>query len=224
MKKRLAMIATIIFSLSLTLFAARADEWKQEPDGRWWYQHDDGGYTSNDWEEIDGVWYYFYSDGYMAHDTWIGDYYVGSDGGMLKDTTTPDGFRVGADGKKINENASLNITSDTFTDQADIIGVYTFIHKCKELKGKLTDASFLDMTLGITKISDQEILVMVGMLDKFSMKDSYHYSIMTSKDGINWIESTDSGGSKGTLRFEGESAFFGSTTGKREFVFVKEKK
>lgn len=38
----------------------------------------------------------------MAKSTWVKSkekwYYLGTDGVMLKDTTTPDGYQVGADG------------------------------------------------------------------------------------------------------------------------------
>ena len=41
------------------------DEWVQAGDGRWWYRHADGSYTSSDWERIDGRWYLFDADGWM---------------------------------------------------------------------------------------------------------------------------------------------------------------
>jgi lysozyme len=55
--------------------------------GKWWYEHTDGSYTSNGWEKIDGSWYYFDSEGWMAYDwkkagnNW---YYLGNsnDGSM----------------------------------------------------------------------------------------------------------------------------------------------
>lgn len=36
-----------------------------ESSGRWWYQHEDGSYTSNGWEQIKGTWYYFDNTGWM---------------------------------------------------------------------------------------------------------------------------------------------------------------
>ena len=36
-----------------------------ESNGRWWYRHTDGTYTSNGWENIDGYWYYFDASGWM---------------------------------------------------------------------------------------------------------------------------------------------------------------
>ncbi|MDO4415129.1 MAG: hypothetical protein Q4C20_08615 [Erysipelotrichaceae bacterium] len=40
--------------------------WIQAADGRWWYQHSDGSYTTSDWEYINGKWYYFDSEGWMV--------------------------------------------------------------------------------------------------------------------------------------------------------------
>ena len=103
------ILATMIF-INMIVVSSYAGAWKQESDGRWWYQNDDGSYIANTWQKIDGNWYYFYSDGYMAHDTWIGDFYVGSTGALLVNTTTPDGKKVGADGKLIKEYTAKTTT------------------------------------------------------------------------------------------------------------------
>ena len=66
--------------LSMTSFAG---EWKQDASG-WWYQNDDGSYSTNTWQEIGGKQYYFDANGYMLHDT-----------------TTPDGKQVGSDGSLV---------------------------------------------------------------------------------------------------------------------------
>lgn len=50
---------------------------------RWWYRHEDGGYTRSDWEQIAGQWYYFDDAGWMVtgwlklDDTW---YYTNASG------------------------------------------------------------------------------------------------------------------------------------------------
>lgn len=44
--------------------------WIQAADGRWWYQHTDGGYSTNAWELINGKWYYFDGQGWM-HTGWL---------------------------------------------------------------------------------------------------------------------------------------------------------
>ena len=58
----------------------------------------------NTWKEIDGKQYYFGSDGYM-----------------LSNTTTPDGYYVGADGawieSAVNEPVNNNNTDDILTPE-----------------------------------------------------------------------------------------------------------
>lgn len=94
--------------------------WKSY-NGIWWYEYPDGSYLQNEWKYISKNWYYFNSGGYMvtgwkkikndwfyfkdsgsmAENEWIGDYYLGKDGYMLTNTTTPDGYKVDIDGKRI---------------------------------------------------------------------------------------------------------------------------
>lgn len=81
-------------------------EWKYDGNG-WWYVHEDGSYTKNDWEEIKGEWYFFGEDGYMKTGwiSWEGkEYYcMDNSGVMLRNATTPDGFILGSDGTKKTE-------------------------------------------------------------------------------------------------------------------------
>ena len=58
-----------------------ASSWVQDSKG-WRIQNTDGSYLTNSWyQNSDGNWYYMGADGYM-----------------LTNTTTPDGYKVGADG------------------------------------------------------------------------------------------------------------------------------
>ena len=66
--------------LALNPIGASA-EWKQNYTG-WWYT--DGSSWATGWKLIDGNWYYFNSDGYMAHDTIIDGYKLGSDGAWIQ--------------------------------------------------------------------------------------------------------------------------------------------
>ena len=43
---------------------SQAGNWIESA-GRWWYQHEDGSYTTNGWEQIKGIWYYFDNTGWM---------------------------------------------------------------------------------------------------------------------------------------------------------------
>ncbi len=86
------LFSALIISVSMasTVFAG---EWKQEADGRYWYQNDDGSYPVNQWQEIDGKQYYFDAGGYM-----------------LANTTAPDGSLIGADGAKITLHTVSNVS------------------------------------------------------------------------------------------------------------------
>ena len=53
----------------------------------------------NTWKMIGDKWYYFDTKGHMLREQWVGDYYVGRDGDMLKNAITLDDYLVGSDGK-----------------------------------------------------------------------------------------------------------------------------
>lgn len=96
--KRKNVIFLVAALLTITMAGtAFAGTWNQDSFG-WWYQNDDGGYPAGKWQQINGYWYYFNASGYMAAGQWVGNYYVGSNGAMLTNTTTPDGYTVGSDG------------------------------------------------------------------------------------------------------------------------------
>ena len=68
--------------------------------GKWWYKHGDGSYTTNGWEYIDGYWYFFDDYGYMKTGwTWVNGscYYLYSDGHMACNETI-DGYYVNSSG------------------------------------------------------------------------------------------------------------------------------
>ena len=98
MRKSLAKTIMVAVGVSvLASMTAFAGEWKQDNVG-WWYQNDDGGNTKSGWQNIDGKDYYFNEVGYM-----------------LKDTTTPDGYKVGSDGAWIPDGTQA--TEEVLTIQ-----------------------------------------------------------------------------------------------------------
>ena len=74
----------------------------QKVSGAWYYM-DNSGAMQTDWKEISNAWYYFNADGVMQENRWVGEYYLGSSGAMLVNTTTPDGYRVDTSGKWIQD-------------------------------------------------------------------------------------------------------------------------
>lgn len=78
-----------------------AGEWLELSDADYWI--DSNGYMATGWRQYNnGAWYYFKASGAMAANYWVLDngkwFYLGTDGFMLTNTTTPDGYVLGADG------------------------------------------------------------------------------------------------------------------------------
>lgn len=97
--KKLKFIASLLLAISvLTLNSVGVNaQWKQDPNG-WW--NTEGNSWTVGWKEIDSKWYYFNSDGYMAHDTTIDGYKIGSDGAWIQSTQN-----VSADSEKDEKTA-----------------------------------------------------------------------------------------------------------------------
>lgn len=96
-KKTIAIVAA-----TLTLIMANPIEanayWNQNSTGWWyttgnssyakgwnqingkWYHFDSEGYMSTGWVQDGANWYYLYEDGSMAHDCYVGSYYLNSSG------------------------------------------------------------------------------------------------------------------------------------------------
>ncbi len=78
-----------------------SNEWITDNGEIYWIEADH--YMAKGWKQIDGKWYYLCSTGSLAKNAWKAGadgtwYYLGQDGVMLINTTTPDGYKVGADG------------------------------------------------------------------------------------------------------------------------------
>lgn len=103
--------------------SSQSGTWQQDGSG-WYYIKSNGSKAANEWLTIDGkeywfdssqymatgwrqfvggIWYYFKNDGSLAKNQWVQNsqgqwFYVGTNGEMLKNTTTPDGCYVNASG------------------------------------------------------------------------------------------------------------------------------
>lgn len=90
-------------------------EWKQNTDNTW-----SNTSVLDGWFK-DGLNWYFFKNGIMQTG-WIKDsngkyYYLSSNGNMLTNTTTPDGYKVGSDGVWIqNTTTNSNNTTNTNTN------------------------------------------------------------------------------------------------------------
>ena len=106
-KKALSFVFICIMSCLFSMVALASppalEGWKLNDTG-WWYRKSDGTYPIGSWKNINNKWYYFDDNGYMVKDSWVSNYYVGSDGAMLVSTVTPDGYNVLENGEWVEES------------------------------------------------------------------------------------------------------------------------
>ena len=81
MKKKVAIIFTSVLMMLTMSISALAAGWQADAVG-WWYDNGDGTYKKSEWfTEADGKSYYFGTDGYMMVNAYTPDgYWVGPDG------------------------------------------------------------------------------------------------------------------------------------------------
>lgn len=113
------LLALLLFISVIALNPVQANAaWKNNSTGWWytqgtsyatgwtqisgqWYYFDSDGYMKTGWLNDRGNWYYFYGEGIMAHDCYIGNYYLSSNGAWTNSvptvtkTTNPGGSGVG---------------------------------------------------------------------------------------------------------------------------------
>lgn len=116
MKKVKLFIVTLAMSATIAT-TAWAGEWKQDNIG-WWYQNDDGSYTTSTWQNIDGKNYLFNAAGYMRTG-WVQTvsgkwYYLNPTGEMRYDDLAEDGitYHFDANGYCTNPNNAIDFDAD----------------------------------------------------------------------------------------------------------------
>lgn len=99
MKKKWMMFAAAAMFTMTAAVPAYAGTWRQDATG-WWYENEDGSYLVNRWEWLD-----------ENRDGVAESYYFGSNGYLLTNTITPDGFQV-------NENGAWTVNGAVQTQAA----------------------------------------------------------------------------------------------------------
>lgn len=207
--KLLKIFATTIAISSIMATSAFAGVWRTGDganQGKWWYDNGDGTYANNGWQWIDGN-----DDGTAEC------YYFDSDGWMLANTLTPDGYQVNENGAWVNngivetQKASIEIpqTPDTTENVSnDISGHYNYIGSIDE-SGALTNwlgiGDVWVTGISIVKIDDSTIQLSTSgdIVAEYILKksgNSYIYESgkvidnsmgildVTSGDSQNWID------------------------------------
>lgn len=124
-KRLMCSVSAVAVSafLVIPVMAANEAQWKRNDKG-WWYEEADGSYPTNAWKLIKDKWYYFDGIGYMVENRWIGNYYLGADGAMLVNTSTPDGYYVDATGKwveGVRNTVNISKTSGSGTKRSSSV-------------------------------------------------------------------------------------------------------
>lgn len=117
------------------------DDWIN--DGGAWYYINPSGFMSTGWKDVKGTWYYFDDGGKMAANCWVGNYYLGSSGAMLTNTTTPDGYKVGVDGAWISGNNATSATKQVSLNEAKAaaaLGKHDYYKYCSQEQANQADA------------------------------------------------------------------------------------
>lgn len=168
--------AAIALSLPVLSFAG---QWKLDNNG-WWYQNDDGSWTSNGWQLINGQYYYFNGSGYM-----------------LANTTTPDGYYVGADGAWVQNAAAATTSTDYSGNYKEPNGRYYMYLTLNKIdndtyKVKLetehgTSSTFADATgrleNGVLKFSNT---ANTNFTIDFSGWDQGYFTLHADQKGYTW--------------------------------------
>ena len=182
MKKAIAIViaTATMASQAMPTFAA---EWKQNEIG-YWYQEDNGSYPTNSWKWINGRCYYFDSNGYM-----------------LANTTTPDGYTVDASGawtvNGVVQTQSTEQTSGTVHHNENYDPAHPLAGKIDEWRLRLTPESNALNTLYITGLPNVHAMLTNQM--EYYVEPSGPYGVEEQKEVeqvlynwyCNWLNSFD---------------------------------
>lgn len=178
--KRIFLAGLSVIAITIAgSMTAYAGEWRQDSKG-WWYQADDGSYPASSWHLID-------SDG----DGLVENYYFDSNGYLLTDTITPDGFQVNEDGAWVYEGrliVQLQSNALAAIDQPLPDMEISMEDITREYVRGLDDFSGFDIYLGGTYKSVVESLAEGGNL---LQRDSKDISIAELRHLVENLESID---------------------------------
>lgn len=182
MKKAITIVIATATMASQAM-TAMAAEWKQNEIG-YWYQEDNGSYPTNSWKWINGKCYYFDSNGYM-----------------LANTTTPDGYTVDATGAwTVNgavQTQSTGQTSGTVHHNKNYDPAHPLAGKIDEWRLRLTPESNALNTLYITGLPNVHAMLTNQM--EYYVEPSGPYGVEEQKEVeqvlynwyCNWLNSFD---------------------------------
>ena len=101
---------------------AAADGWHSYPNNLWTYGKGNLTLAKSEWLDINGATYYFDGDGYMATGwkqiSGVYYYFDPKDGYLYRNTVTPDGYIVNANGAWVDASGNIAKTTSTGSSNA----------------------------------------------------------------------------------------------------------
>ena len=158
-------------------------------DGRWWYQHNDGGWTNDGWESINGQWYKFDREGWMqtGWQPWGTDstgnaawYYLTDSGAMARSTwiagangaqyyvdstgvMARNGYVRSADGSKYYWVNADGVWEPSWTTTAPNLSKYKLYYSTGTPKAK-NELAFMDDMEGKLNLGSEAMITEKGIL------------------------------------------------------------
>lgn len=158
-------------------------------DGRWWYQHNDGGWKNDGWESIDGQWYKFDREGWMqtGWQPWGTDstgnaawYYLTDSGAMARSTwiagangaqyyvdstgvMARNGYVRSADGSKYYWVNADGVWEPSWTTTAPNLSKYKLYYSMGTPKAK-NELAFMDDMDGKLNLGSEAMITEKGIL------------------------------------------------------------
>lgn len=160
-----------------------------DQDGRWWYQHNDGGWKNDGWESIDGQWYKFDREGWMqtGWQPWGTDstgnaawYYLTDSGAMARSTWVAgangaqyyvdstgvmarNGYVRSADGSKYYWVNADGVWEPSWTTTAPNLSKYKLYYSTGTPKAK-NELAFMDDMDGKLNLGSEAMITEKGIL------------------------------------------------------------
>lgn len=200
-------------SISPKAYSHSNGSWIQS-NGRWWYKHSDGSYTTNGWEQINGTWYYFDNEGWMKTG-WIKEsgnwYYLDDSGAMKTGLQTIGGNEYYLSTSGAMQTGWQNIGDDTYFF-ADSGARQTINRRALVLGETSTRAVPIEDVNAMEKVfSNQNFSKVVRFPDKTKseiiakMEELFKSS---SESDVNYLYLTCHGGEDGTIAIGSDKTSF----------------
>lgn len=174
------LAATMTVALPNTAMGSLLKEWIPDDRGVRYFNHSSSHNAQlenagNIWIYEDRSWYYLDADNYRIENMWLDNCYMGPDGRMLTNTTTPDGYQVGDDGTWTSNDLGNSLMEEDFAIKPEFSELLKM--SPEQLMAHLGEGNYsMFPTLAMTWTSND--------FDISSKNNSYSFIFPNRKDGV----------------------------------------